>query len=233
MVILNGKIVPVTNLSRDWARAVVDRLVPAGDNVYRVNTIRNLVGVAAYQDSENHRMLLDPPTVTGVEGVGVDKIEVPPGGRDVARQAVRPSTAGPGRVGMRERGQTCPDRPGRRTAERVRLMLRRVRISTSVLMALFSVTPDTYLLVHPTTTSTGGTQSGMATVEPPTTSANSIPSTTRSGTPRTRRTFTPTPVLPRKSISATPTAPPGSTASPAPTTGSGTTLSSSLTATSP
>jgi small-conductance mechanosensitive channel len=72
----NGQIVQVTNLSRDWARAVVDVPVPAGVDVNLVNEILRQVGAAAYEDPQLHALLLDPPSVMGVESIEVDQFEV-------------------------------------------------------------------------------------------------------------------------------------------------------------
>jgi hypothetical protein len=46
----NGQITQVTNLSRDWARAVVDVPVPAAVDVNRVSDLLRLIGNAAYQE---------------------------------------------------------------------------------------------------------------------------------------------------------------------------------------
>ena len=46
----NGQIVQATNLSRDWARAVIDVPVPTTADVNRVTAILQHVGVAAYAD---------------------------------------------------------------------------------------------------------------------------------------------------------------------------------------
>ncbi|OLE30339.1 MAG: mechanosensitive ion channel protein MscS, partial [Actinobacteria bacterium 13_1_20CM_3_71_11] len=69
----NGQIVQVTNLSRDWARAVIDVPVPAAVDVNRVNEILRQVGAEAYDDAELHPLLLDPPSVMGVESIEVDQ----------------------------------------------------------------------------------------------------------------------------------------------------------------
>jgi small conductance mechanosensitive channel len=76
MITPNGQIVQVTNLSRDWARAVVDVPVPAGADVNRVNEILPRVGEDAFEDPELHSLLLDPPSVMGVESISVDQFEV-------------------------------------------------------------------------------------------------------------------------------------------------------------
>jgi small conductance mechanosensitive channel len=76
MITPNGQIVQVTNLSRDWARAVIDVPVPAGIDVHRANAVLRAAGEEAYRDPGIHRLMLDPPTVMGVESIGVDQFEV-------------------------------------------------------------------------------------------------------------------------------------------------------------
>jgi small-conductance mechanosensitive channel len=72
----NGQIVQVTNLSRDWARAVIDVPVPATIDVSHVTEILRRVGEEAYSDDRLRKMLLDPPTVMGVEKIEVDTFSV-------------------------------------------------------------------------------------------------------------------------------------------------------------
>lgn len=72
----NGQIAQVTNLSRDWARAVIDVPVPASVDVSQVTDILRQVGDAAYGDDELRKVLLDPPTVMGVEKIEVDTFSV-------------------------------------------------------------------------------------------------------------------------------------------------------------
>jgi moderate conductance mechanosensitive channel len=72
----NGQITQVTNMSRDWARAVIDVPVPAGVDVSQVSDVLKQVGDGAYADDELRRMMLDPPTVMGVETIGVDTFSV-------------------------------------------------------------------------------------------------------------------------------------------------------------
>jgi moderate conductance mechanosensitive channel len=72
----NGQIIQVTNLSRDWARAVIDVPVPATVEVSHVTDVLRRVGEAAYADDELRRMLLDPPSVMGVEKIEVDTFSV-------------------------------------------------------------------------------------------------------------------------------------------------------------
>ena len=72
----NGQIVQVTNLSKDWARAVIDVPVPSAVEVSRVNEILRQVGEEIYADENMRRMLLDPPSVMGVETIEVDTFSV-------------------------------------------------------------------------------------------------------------------------------------------------------------
>jgi small-conductance mechanosensitive channel len=72
----NGQIVKVVNLSRDWARAVIDVPVPSDADVNRVNEILREVGRDAFRDPAMRPLLLDPPTVMGVESLGLDEVNV-------------------------------------------------------------------------------------------------------------------------------------------------------------
>ena len=72
----NGQIVQVINLSRDWARAVVDVPVPASTDVAAVSALLTQVGVDAYADQELHHLLLDPPAVMGVESMDIDQFRI-------------------------------------------------------------------------------------------------------------------------------------------------------------
>ena len=72
----NGQIVQVTNLSRDWARAVIDVPVPSSVDVSHVTEILRRVVEDAYNDERLRKMMLDPPTVMGVEKIEVDTFSV-------------------------------------------------------------------------------------------------------------------------------------------------------------
>lgn len=72
----NGQITQVTNLSRDWARAVIDVPVPAAVEVSRVTQVLKRVGEEAWNDDRLRKMMLDPPTVMGVERIEVDTFSV-------------------------------------------------------------------------------------------------------------------------------------------------------------
>jgi small-conductance mechanosensitive channel len=72
----NGQIVQVTNLSRDWARAVIDVPVPTSVEVSRVTDVLKRVGEEAWNDDRLRKLMLDPPTVMGVERIEVDTFSV-------------------------------------------------------------------------------------------------------------------------------------------------------------
>lgn len=72
----NGQIVQVTNLSRDWARSVVDVPVPAWVGVDRATELLHRVGQQAFADARLQPLLLDEPTVTGVESLDVGQFQM-------------------------------------------------------------------------------------------------------------------------------------------------------------
>jgi len=72
----NGQIGQVTNLSRGWARAVVDVPVPATVDVNRVSDLLRQIGEEAYAEPEMRQLLLDPPAVMGVQSIDVTQFQV-------------------------------------------------------------------------------------------------------------------------------------------------------------
>jgi moderate conductance mechanosensitive channel len=72
----NGQISQVTNLSRGWARAVVDVPVPAAVDVNRVSDLLRQIGAEAYEEPELRELLLDPPAVMGVQSIDVGHFQV-------------------------------------------------------------------------------------------------------------------------------------------------------------
>jgi small-conductance mechanosensitive channel len=68
----NGQITQVTNLSRDWARAVIDVPVPSSVDVGHATEVLQRVGRDIYADDRLRKMMLDEPTVMGVERIEVD-----------------------------------------------------------------------------------------------------------------------------------------------------------------
>jgi moderate conductance mechanosensitive channel len=76
VTIPNGLIVEVTNLSRDWARALVDVPLPAGVDVARATEVLRKVGAEAFADQTLRPLLLNEPTVMGVESFEVGQVNL-------------------------------------------------------------------------------------------------------------------------------------------------------------
>lgn len=76
VTIPNGQIVKVVNLSRDWARSVIDVPVPANADINRANELLARVCADAYEDRKLKPLLLDKPTVMGVQELGVETVHV-------------------------------------------------------------------------------------------------------------------------------------------------------------
>ena len=72
----NGQIMQVTNLSRDWARAVIDVPVLAGADVNVVTDELCRIGEDAYRDERLHDLLLDAPSVMGVESLKREELNI-------------------------------------------------------------------------------------------------------------------------------------------------------------
>lgn len=72
----NGQIVQVTNLSRDWARAVVDVPLPSGTDLGAVSACLSRVGAASWADAPLRELLLDVPTVLGVESLQFNQVNL-------------------------------------------------------------------------------------------------------------------------------------------------------------
>ncbi len=70
VIVANGQIVQVTNLSRDWARAVVDVGVSYNEDPDRVRRVLERVAAGAREDPELGRTLYSAPQVLGVEVLG-------------------------------------------------------------------------------------------------------------------------------------------------------------------
>lgn len=76
ITIPNGQIVKAINLSKDWARAVVDVPVPSTADLNQVNALLRTVGREAFADTRLRPLLLDEPTVMGVESIEVGQVNV-------------------------------------------------------------------------------------------------------------------------------------------------------------
>ncbi len=70
----NGQIVKSVNLSKDWARAVVDIPVPTSDDLNLVNDVLHEVCEHAQDDEALKAVLLDTPSLMGVETIEVDTV---------------------------------------------------------------------------------------------------------------------------------------------------------------
>ena len=76
IVIGTIQIIQVTNLSRDWARAIVDVPVPVAADVNRVSDLLRLIGEEAYKEPDMRRLMLDPPAVMGVQSIDMDHFQI-------------------------------------------------------------------------------------------------------------------------------------------------------------
>ena len=72
----NGQIVKSLNLSKDWARAVIDIPVPTSADMNRVNEVLRGVSASAMKDDSLPDLLLDEPSMMGVESIGVDTVKL-------------------------------------------------------------------------------------------------------------------------------------------------------------
>jgi len=76
VIVPNGQIQQVTNLSRDWARSVVDVPVPSSADITQVYEVLRTVGREAFADEHLRPLLLDPPSVMGLESIELDTLQV-------------------------------------------------------------------------------------------------------------------------------------------------------------
>jgi small conductance mechanosensitive channel len=72
----NGLIVKSLNLSKDWARAVIDIPVPTSADINKVNDVLRTVTTAATKDDGLPDLLLDEPQLMGVESIEVDTVNL-------------------------------------------------------------------------------------------------------------------------------------------------------------
>jgi moderate conductance mechanosensitive channel len=72
----NGQIVKTVNLSKDWARAVIDIPVPASADLNQVNDVLHGVAQNAMQDPSLDALLLDAPQLMGVESIELDTVNL-------------------------------------------------------------------------------------------------------------------------------------------------------------
>ena len=219
----NGQIVQVTNLSRDWARAVIDVPVPSSVDVSHVTEVLRRVVEDAYNDERLRKMMLDPPTVMGVEKIEVDTFSVRmvartlPGVQfDVGRELrARVASA------FRPRGHQRLGRARHRPGDRGCLMSGRPRTSTLVISGLFLAVLALYILVRPVPppASAGTTQSGATSSSTAPASPSTSPRPTQSPSPSHTVSPSATPTSTSPAPLGSPTAAP-SAASPSPSAGS-------------
>jgi moderate conductance mechanosensitive channel len=74
LIIPNGQIVKAVNLSKDWARAVVDIPVQASADLSVINDVLRQACEHALEDKLLGELLLDAPTVMGVESIEVEVV---------------------------------------------------------------------------------------------------------------------------------------------------------------
>jgi small-conductance mechanosensitive channel len=72
----NGNIVRSLNLSKDWARAVIDIPVPVTADLTRVNELLHDVGSKSMEDPRLKDLLLDEPSLMGVENIGLENVNL-------------------------------------------------------------------------------------------------------------------------------------------------------------
>jgi small conductance mechanosensitive channel len=72
----NGQIMKTLNLSKDWARAVIDIPVPSSADLSKVNAVLDGVCDAAVNDDSLKDLLLDKPQLMGVESIELDTVNL-------------------------------------------------------------------------------------------------------------------------------------------------------------
>ena len=72
----NGQIVKTVNLSKDWARAVIDIPVPTSVDLNAVNEVLHGVADRAMEDPGLRPLLLDAPQLMGVESIELDTVNL-------------------------------------------------------------------------------------------------------------------------------------------------------------
>jgi moderate conductance mechanosensitive channel len=76
VVVPNSALRQVTNLSKDWSRAVIDIPVPVTEDLEQVTaTLREVVGTMA-KDAHWKNLLLGDPIVAGVETIDVGSVQL-------------------------------------------------------------------------------------------------------------------------------------------------------------
>ncbi|MGI6796649.1 MULTISPECIES: mechanosensitive ion channel family protein [Gordonia] len=76
LIVPNGQMIKAANLSKDWARSVVDVPVPLDADINEVNTVLREVGQTFYDNPRWNRLLLDAPTPLGITNLELDSATV-------------------------------------------------------------------------------------------------------------------------------------------------------------
>nr|WP_197416001.1 mechanosensitive ion channel family protein [Mycobacterium sp. GA-1199] len=123
----NGNIVRSLNLSKDWARAVIDIPVPTGSDLNEVNDLLHAVAQNATDDPELSALMLDAPQLMGVESIGLETVNL----RMVARTL-----------------------PGKQfeVGRRIRVLVIAALRSAGIVSPADGATPMVGAIVHPATT---------------------------------------------------------------------------------
>jgi len=122
----NGQIVKTVNLSKDWARAVIDIPVPTSADLNLVNDLLHGVAEKAMEDKGLSALLLDAPQLMGVESIELDTVNL----RMVARTL-----------------------PGKQfeVGRRIRVLVVRALRRAGIVSAADGNTPMVEAIVHPAT----------------------------------------------------------------------------------
>jgi moderate conductance mechanosensitive channel len=76
IVIPNGEIRQVTNLSKDWARVVLDIPLAVDGDVPKATEVLRRIGHEIVEDEAWSKLLLDTPSVMGIERFGVGFLQL-------------------------------------------------------------------------------------------------------------------------------------------------------------
>lgn len=76
VIVPNGEIRQVTNLSKDWARAVLDIPLASDADVPQASEILCEIGEAIWAEADWTPLLLDAPNVMGIENLGVGYLQL-------------------------------------------------------------------------------------------------------------------------------------------------------------
>jgi moderate conductance mechanosensitive channel len=76
IVIPNGEVRTVTNLTKEWSRVVMDVGIPYDEDEDRVIEGLRRVGAELAVDEEIGRMILEPPEVLGIEALGQYQVTI-------------------------------------------------------------------------------------------------------------------------------------------------------------